>query len=153
MRNPIRLQKVQGMQQIRGYQTSVLVAKKRTIRHSPPMGILEQVRPKRLKHKAIEQVPSFLSFAIGTLDFEDAFWPAHADAAAVLSGGRNPFKRRLFSASGMRCADFEDFVGAAAAAAASLFEGELVGISQYGIFYRELLGLIDRSSQHIRTYL
>jgi hypothetical protein len=112
------------------------------------MGILEQVRPKRLKHKAIEVL--FLSFGIGTLDFENAFRPAHADAAAMCSRGRNPLKRRLFSASGMRCADFEDFVGAAAA---SLFEGELVGISQYGIFYRELLGLIDRSSQHIRTYL
>jgi hypothetical protein len=97
------------------------------------MGILEQVRPKRLKHKAIEVL--FLSFGIGTLDFENAFRPAHADAAAMCSRGRNPFKRRLFSASGMRCADFEDFVGAAAAAAAaSLFEGELVGISQYGIF-------------------
>jgi hypothetical protein len=152
MRNPIRLQKVQGMQQIRGYQTSVLVAKKGTIRHPQPMGILEQVRPKRLKHKAIEQVPSFLSFGIGTLEFENAFRPAHADAAAMCSGGRDFLKRRLFSASSMHCTDFEDFVGAAAAAA-SLFEGELVGISQYGIFYRELLGLIDRSSQHIRTYL
>jgi hypothetical protein len=118
MRNPIRVQKIQSMQQIRGCQTSVLVAKKGTIRHPPPMGILEQVRSKRLKHKAIEVL--FLSFG-GTLEFENAFRPAHADAAAVLSGGRNPFKRRLFSASGMRCADFEDFVGAAAV---SLLEGE-----------------------------
>jgi hypothetical protein len=125
MRNPIRLQKVQGMQQIRGYQTSVLVAKKGTIRHPQPMGILEQVRPKRLKHKAIEVL--FLSFGTGTLEFENAFRPAHADAAAMCSRGRNPLKRRLFSASGMRCADFEDFVGAAAAAA-SLFESELVRI-------------------------
>jgi hypothetical protein len=126
MRNPIRLQKVQGMQQIRGYQTSILVAKGPIQRPLPPMGILEQVRPKRLKHKAIEVL--FMSFGIGTLEFENAFRPAHADAAAMCSGGRNPFKRRLFSASGMRCADFEDFVGAAAAAAASLLEGELVRI-------------------------
>jgi hypothetical protein len=48
---------------------------KGTIRR--PIGILKQGWSQRLKHKAVEGVSSGLKI-------EDAFWPAHADAAAVL---------------------------------------------------------------------
>ena len=64
----------------------------------------------------------------------------------MCSGGRNPLKRRLFSESGMRCADFEDFLGAAAAAVL-LFEGKL-GFVQDGIY--ELLELVGL---HMDTYV
>jgi hypothetical protein len=105
MRDAICMEKVHGMQQIRGRETDVLSAKGPIRR---PIGELKQIRSKRFEHKAIVDV-SFKT------NLEDAFWLAHANAARVLglrNGQSDSLECCLLSPGSIGCADFEDFIGA-----------------------------------------